>query len=78
MNTKRIAGAYEKIAEGFAALALAYGDMPQPAAGGVPPHAPAPVDFDDLPPLTDADAPEHRSGRVPRSSHRLDRQGRWD
>ena len=56
MNTKRIAQAYEKIAEGYAELALAYGDIDQPAAGGgVPPQrAPAPVDdYDDLPPILD-------------------------
>lgn len=55
MNTKRIAHAYEKIAEGYAELALAYGDIDQPVAGLVPPSRPAPVD--DLPPLTDEDAP---------------------
>lgn len=56
MNTKRIADAYEKIAEGFAALALAYGDIDQPVAGGAksPLPSPAPVAFDDdLPPLLD-------------------------
>jgi hypothetical protein len=56
VNTKLAADAYNKISEGFAMLALA---IEQPAAGGAksspPPTSPAPVDFDDLPPLTDAD-----------------------
>lgn len=60
MNTKRIAQAYEKIAEGFAALALAYGDIEQPAAG--PSSRPAPAD--DFPPLTDADAPYEDAPRA--------------
>ena len=49
------------IAEGASMISLAYAAIEQPAAGGAksspPPTSPAPVDFDDLPPLTDADAP---------------------
>ena len=53
MNTKRIAEAYEKIAEGYAALALAYGDIAQPAAGSSSRPAPVATIDDDLPPLLD-------------------------
>jgi hypothetical protein len=60
MNRARVTRAYEKIAEGYAELALAFADE-QPAAGaGVPSPAqvPAPVDFpDDLPPPTGWDEP---------------------
>ena len=60
----RIAKAYEKIAEGYAELALAYGDIEQPGAGRAavsPRPAPAPAgmapSFDDLPPMEE-DAPQ--------------------
>ena len=59
MNTKRIAEAYEKIAEGYAALALAYGDIAQPVAGSSSRPAPVATIDDDLPPLTDDDAPSY-------------------
>lgn len=68
MNGIRIAKAYEKIAEGFAELALAYGDDEQPrgvpsaagpAGGGFSPRplsaaADLPPSFDELPPDDEA------------------------
>lgn len=42
MNRQRVARAYEIISEGYAELARAYADE-QPAAGDVPPRAPAPA-----------------------------------
>lgn len=55
MNTERLARGWNLIAEGAAEIALAYESIAQPAAGVVPPSAPAPVASidDDLPPLLD-------------------------
>jgi hypothetical protein len=64
MNTERLARGWDLIAEGAAEIALAYRAIEQPAAGvGTPPpaRASAPADFpDDLPPLTDDDAPGYQ------------------
>jgi hypothetical protein len=54
MNKDRAIKAYEKIAEGYAELALAMADDTGAGAAVPPRSAPAPYD-DDLPPLTDSD-----------------------
>ena len=58
MNTERLARGWSLIAEGAQEIALAYESIQQPGSGaGVPPPARASAPADDLPPLTDEDAP---------------------